>query len=188
MVDRVFALILVLLIGLPLLLLVLIATIDTRQFGIFTHERVGLHGKPFLLYKIRSLKGNFSSDVTHPEMNRSAFGSFLRQYHLDEWPQLLNIILGQMKFVGPRPDIQKAYNLLSEKDYETLTSVKPGITGITQIEHFYEEDFLAKQDNPEQYYYEVLWPEKVKKNIEYIQNKEPFSDLNIILDTLKKFF
>ncbi len=188
MIDRLLALILLFFFGIPIIVLIIISTIVNSQFGIFTQKRVGLHGKPFTIFKIRTLKGNFQSTVTQPKMNRTPFGNFLRQYHLDELPQLFNILIGDMKFVGPRPDTTEAYNLLSEKDFQKLTSVKPGITGPVQLENFNEEFLIAQQENPEQYYYQVLWPKKVKKNIDYFSNRKSFSDFKIIFDTLKKLF
>ncbi len=188
MANRLVALFLLFILGIPMIILIIISSIDTGQIGLFTQKRVGLHGKPFTIFKIRTLKGTFESSITDSQMKKSEWGTFLRKYHIDEWPQLWNILWGDMNFVGPRPDTEEMYQLLSQKEFEVLTSIKPGLTGEQQLEHWEEENQLSKMEDPESYYKEILWPKKVQTNIAYIKKIKKPSDLRLIFRTLKKIF
>ena len=166
----------ILLIGISFLLLVLgITAIDTQSNGFFTHERIGQHGKSFLIYKLRTL---------HSKTNKSSlWGQFLRKTKLDELPQLLNILKGQMTFVGPRPDISGYADELVGADRILLT-LKPGVTGLASLKYRNEEQILAQQTNPQQYNDEVIWPDKVRINKWYAQNRTLVMDLQILFYTL----
>ena len=165
----------ILLIGISFLLLVLgITAIDTQSNGFFTHERIGQHGKSFLIYKLRTL---------HSKTNKSSlWGQFLRKTKLDELPQLLNILKGQMTFVGPRPDISGYADELVGADRILLT-LKPGVTGLASLKYRNEEQILAQQTNPQQYNDEVIWPDKVRINKWYAQNRTLIMDLQILFYT-----
>lgn len=167
-----------------LLILILVATFDTGEFGLFTQIRIGKNAKPFSIYKIRTMKGKCESDVTTENShNITPIGRFLRKSKLDELPQILNLILGQMSFVGPRPDVPGYADLLEENDRIVL-SVKPGITGPAQLAFKNEEEVLNQQKDPLKYNNEVLWPQKVEINKEYIRNWSFISDLNYIFKTV----
>ncbi|WP_396217621.1 sugar transferase [Flavobacterium sp.] len=166
----------ILLIGLVFLLLVIaITAIDTQSNGFFTQVRIGQHGKLFLIYKLRTL---------HVKTNKSSlWGRILRKTKLDEFPQLLNIIKGQMTFVGPRPDVPGYADELIGAD-RILLSLKPGITGLASLKYRNEEEILSKQTNPQQYNDEVIWPDKVRINKWYAQNRTIIMDLQILFYTL----
>lgn len=166
----------ILLIGISFLLLVLgITAIDTQSNGFFTHERIGQHGKSFLIYKLRTL---------HSKTNKSSlWGQFLRKTKLDELPQLLNILKGQMTFVGPRPDVSGYADELVGVD-QIILQLKPGITGLASLKYRNEEQILAQQTNPQQYNDEVIWPDKVRINKWYAQNRTLIMDLQILFYTL----
>jgi len=168
-------------------ILIILSTADTGQFGLFSQIRIGKEGKPFLIFKIRTMKGDQESDITTLKTHKiTAIGNFIRKTKLDELPQLFNVILGQMSFVGPRPDVPGYADQLSGEDRQMLT-VRPGITGPAQLKFRKEEEILNLQDDPKKYNDEVLWPEKVKINLEYVRNRSFGLDLKYIADTIFKF-
>jgi lipopolysaccharide/colanic/teichoic acid biosynthesis glycosyltransferase len=166
----------ILVIGVGFLLLVIgITAIDTQSNGFFTQERIGQYGKSFLIYKLRTL---------HVKTNKtSLWGRMLRKTKLDELPQLLNILKGQMTFVGPRPDVPGYADELVGADRILLT-LKPGVTGLASIKYRNEEQLLAQQPNPQHYNDEVIWPDKVRINKWYAQNRTLVMDVQIIFYTL----
>ena len=167
-----------------IILLLIVAIIDTGQFGLFSQKRIGKKGQVFSIYKIRSMKGNPNSFVTTQKTHQiTEFGNFIRNTKLDEMPQLFNILLGDMSFVGPRPDV-KGYADALEGENRIILNVKPGITGPAQIAFRNEEELLNNQENPLQYNDEVIWPEKVKINREYVENWSIQRDLFYIWKTI----
>lgn len=166
----------ILLIAFVFLCLVLVITaIDTQSNGFFTQERIGQHGKSFLIYKLRTL---------HAKTNKnSLWGRILRKTKLDEFPQLLNILKGQMTFVGPRPDVPGYADELIGAD-QIILQLKPGITGLASLKYRNEEQILAQQTNPQKYNDEVIWPDKVRINKWYAQNRTFVMDLQILFYTL----
>ena len=166
----------ILVIGVGFLLLVIaITAIDTQSNGFFTQVRIGQYGKPFLIYKLRTL---------HAKTNKSSLlGRMLRKTKLDEFPQLLNILKGQMTFVGPRPDVSGFADELVGADRIVL-NLKPGITGLASLKYRNEEHILSQQTNPQHYNDEVIWPYKVRINKWYVQNRTLLIDLQIIFYTL----
>lgn len=182
--DYVLALVLFPILLPVILLLVLFASIDTRQFGLFTQERIGKNAKPFLIFKIRSMRGKSKSFVTTEKSHEiTALGRFLRKNKLDELPQIFNILTGDMSFVGPRPDVKGYADELKGED-RIILSVKPGITGPAQIAFQNEEEILNQQNNPLQYNDEVIWPQKVKINRHYVENWSFLQDLKYIWQTI----
>ncbi len=167
---------------LPIILLILIATIDTRQWGLFSQIRVGQYGRLFKIYKIRTLK-NEPHHLGALEHSATAFGSFLRRSKLDELPQLFNVILGQMSFVGPRPDVVGFADCLEGED-RIILNVKPGITGPATLKYKDEELILAAQDDPETYNRTIIWPDKVEINKKYVQTWSFSLDLRLILKSV----
>lgn len=181
--DYILVLILLIfLVGL-IILLIIISSINTNQFGLFTQNRVGKNGRIFKIYKIRSMKGFSTSSVTTKEHNITQFGQFLRDYKLDELPQLFNILKGEMSFVGPRPDVVGYADKLVGED-RIILNVKPGITGPAQLKYRNEDEILAQVENPIKYNDEVLWTDKVKINVDYVKNWSFTKDLNYIIKTV----
>jgi lipopolysaccharide/colanic/teichoic acid biosynthesis glycosyltransferase len=170
----------------PILILILLATFSTGKYGLFIQERIGKNAEIFKMYKIRSMKTGKETVTTITKAGDSripAFGRFLRKYKLDELPQLFNVLIGDMSFVGPRPDVRGYADELQGKD-RIILSVKPGITGPATIRFKNEEEILAKQKDPERYNDEVIWPEKVKINIQYIENWTLWKDIKYIFKTI----
>ncbi len=166
----------------PILLLILVATIDTKKWGIYWQHRVGQYGKLFRIYKIRTL-----ADGEHQlgQLDRSAspIGKFLRQTKLNELPQLYNVLIGDMSFVGPRPDLQGFADELIG-DNRIILEVKPGITGPATLKYRHEERVLERQNNPKHYNRTIIWVDKVKINKKYVQNYSFYLDLTLILKSI----
>lgn len=149
--DVLLSLILIPILFLPVSILIILATVDTKIFGLFFRNRVGQYGKGFTIYKIRTYNRN-------GEVSR--FSKKIRKYNLDEIPQILNILLGQMSFVGPRPDVLEVMSTLSRSD-QVILSIKPGLTGPASLYYFNEEAILAKQEDPIAYNNQILTPKRM---------------------------
>ena len=152
---------------------------------IFKQRRVGRHGKLFTMYKFRSMTVSHSgSSVSVRGENRiTPLGDKLRKYKLDELLELWNVLIGDMSFVGPRPDVPGYADKL-EGDDRRMLLLKPGITGPASLKYRDEEELLAEQENPQKYNDEVLFPDKVRINIEYLDNWSFWNDIKIIIYTI----
>jgi len=180
--DLVLSLLLFPFLIIPIILLVILATIDTKTFGLFRHERIGQQAMPFMIYKIRTLKvePHFLGSL---DRSATVLGKFLRQTKLDELPQLFNVIVGDMSFVGPRPDVKGFADKLEGLDRIVL-QLKPGITGPATLKYKNEDHLLAMQDDAETYNRTIIWPDKVKINVNYIHNWSFGKDLIFILKSI----
>ena len=162
------------------------ATIDTRRNGFFIQERVGRTGRPFRVVKIRTMRvvPGLDSTVTRSGDARiTRLGAFFRRFKIDELPQLWNVLVGDMSFVGPRPDVPGFADRLEGEDRVVL-AIRPGITGPATLKYRNEEELLAEADDPERYNREVIWPDKVRINREYIRNWRLRDDLTYIWRTV----
>lgn len=164
----------------PLVLIAAIAsTVNTRQCGIFSQARVGRKGELFRIYKIRTMRrarGPSTTVTAAGDVRITRMGSVFRRWKIDELPQLVNVIRGDMSLVGPRPDVPGFADLLVGGDREIL-ELRPGITGPAQLEFRDEERLLAEVEDPEGYNSEVLWPAKVSANLGYIRDYSLRRDL-----------
>lgn len=171
---------------LPLIILSwAIASIDTRMNGFFTQERIGRDGIAFRLIKIRTMRPDktiFTNVTTKKDSRITKVGSFLRNYKIDELPQLFNILRGDMSFVGPRPDVRGFADELKGND-RIILGVRPGITGPASLKYRKEEEILALEEYPEKFNRAVIWPDKIEINKKYIENYSFFKDIKIILLT-----
>jgi lipopolysaccharide/colanic/teichoic acid biosynthesis glycosyltransferase len=184
--DLFFSLIGLLLLGWIILIAALLARLDTRENGFFTQKRVGQFGKIFKVIKIRTMKpSNFvnTTVTTSFDSRITKLGRFLRKTKIDELPQLVNILIGQMSFVGPRPDVTGFADRLTGEE-KLILSIKPGITGPATLVYRNEEKLLASVDNPEKYNSEVIFPDKVRINMEYINKYSFFNDIKYIFATI----
>jgi len=151
--------------------------IDSKGPVFYKQVRVGQNGINFGLFKFRSMvvdadkKGLITVGGRDPRITRS--GYFIRKYKLDELPQLINVLVGDMSLVGPRPEVRKYVNLYTDEQQKVL-SVKPGITDYASIEYMDENEILGKSSDPEKTYIEDIMPEKIKYNMKYINNKNLF--------------
>jgi len=171
---------------LPILTLMILASFSTQKFGLFNQKRVGKNGKLFKIFKIRTMKVHIPKEdfITLKNDDRiTPFGKFLRNYKLDELPQLFNVFIGDMSLVGPRPDVPGYADKLKKED-RIILSIKPGITGPATMKFKNEEDLLSTQNDPKKYNDEVIWPEKIKINKQYIQKWSLFNDIKCIVNTI----
>ena len=175
-----------LLITWPIILIAwIIASIETKSNGMFSQIRVGENGKLFKIYKIKTMKDKKGTTITTANDDRiTKSGKFFRKYKIDELPQLLNVLMGDMSFVGPRPDVEGYADKLEEED-RIILSVKPGITGPASLKYKKEEEILAGVENPKEYNDKVIWPDKVRINKEYIKNWSLKKDIEYIVKTIK---
>lgn len=152
---------------------------------IFCQQRVGQYGKIFTMYKFRSMTiGHAGSPVSVKGEDRiTPLGAVLRKYKIDELPELWNVLRGDMSLVGPRPDVPGYADLLEGNDRRILL-LKPGITGPASLKYRNEEEILAQQPDPQKYNDEVLFPDKVRINIAYLENYSFWLDMKIIFCTL----
>ena len=152
---------------------------------IFKQERVGRYGRLFIMYKFRSMTvAHSGSSVSEKGESRiTPLGAKLRKYKLDELPELWNVLIGDMSFVGPRPDVPGYADNL-EGDDRRMLQLKPGITGPASLKYRNEEELLAEQEDPQKYNDEVLFPDKVRINIEYLDNWSFWHDIKIIIYTV----
>lgn len=152
---------------------------------IFKQKRVGRNGKLFTMYKFRSMTigHNGSSVSVAGESRITPLGAKLRHYKLDELPELWNVLIGDMSFVGPRPDVPGYADQLKGKDRDVL-KLRPGITGPASLKYRDEEDLLATQSNPQKYNDEVIFPDKVRINLYYLHHYSFFKDIEMIFCTV----
>jgi len=165
----------------------LIASVETKSNGFFIQKRVGKDAKLFNLIKIKSMKkvaGVSTTNTTANDVRITKSGKFFRNTKIDELPQLINVLFGQMSFVGPRPDVVGYADKLEGKD-RIMLSIRPGITGPASLKYKNEEELLSLQQNPEHFNDYVIWPDKVKINIDYVNNWSLKGDIMYILKTIK---
>lgn len=184
--DRLMAFIgLILLWPILLVIAVLIKVYMPDGTVIFKQKRVGRNGKLFTMYKFRSMTigHNGSSVSVAGESRITPLDAKLRHYKLDELPELWNVLFGDMSFVGPRPDVPGYADQLSGKDRDVL-KLRPGITGPASLKYRNEEDLLAKQADPQKYNDEVIFPDKVRINLYYLQHYSFVKDIEMIFCTV----
>lgn len=185
--DCLFAIVLLLLLSPVLLVVALFIRLSSPGPVFFRQQRIGKDGKPFSLYKFRSMRvGNTGPAVTAGDDPRiTPIGRHLRHYKLDELPQLLNVIHGDMSLVGPRPEVEKYVRYYTDEQRQVL-SVRPGITGLTQLEFRHEETLLKGRDDAEQFYITELMPAKLAIDLRYLRERSLSGDLRILYRTLAR--
>ena len=153
--------------------------------------RVGKNNIDFELFKFRTMQINADKKglltVGARDSRITKVGYYLRKYKLDELPQLINVLIGDMSLVGPRPEVRKYVNLYSEQQLNVL-SVRPGITDTASLKYFDESELLKKSTDPEKTYIEEIMPTKLNLNLEYIANHTTTKDVEIIFLTVAKIF
>ena len=173
----------------PLILIIIVILITTSKGSpFFIQERIGRGGIPFRMIKFRSMYVSQVSKSTvsvKGDERITVFGRFLRKYKLDELPELLNVLLGEMSLVGPRPDVPGYADKLTGYERNIL-KLRPGITGPASLKYANEEEILAKHENPKAYNDKVIYPDKVKINLDYYNNQSIWLDIKIIFATIFK--
>ena len=165
--------------------------LDSRGPVFYRQTRVGRYGRDFRIFKFRSMRvgSDKGRQITvgerDPRITRS--GYFIRRYKIDELPQLINVFLGDMSVVGPRPEVRKYVDLYSEEQRKVF-QVRPGITDLASIKYRNENELLSQVDDPDTYYIDVIMPDKLAINLEYIHHQSFMGDIKIIFNTLFKIF
>jgi lipopolysaccharide/colanic/teichoic acid biosynthesis glycosyltransferase len=171
----------------PILFIISIIIQLESKGGIFyLQERIGKNGIPFKLFKFRSMalgsdaKGLLTVGMNDARITKS--GQFIRKYKMDELPQLINVLKGNMSLVGPRPEVKKYVDLYNETQRKVL-SVRPGMTDLASIEFSHENELLEKQSNPEEYYIREIMPKKIELNMIFIGNPNLINYFKLIIKT-----
>lgn len=172
----------------PLLIFVYVAIVlESRGGGFYRQERTGRYGKPFRLIKFRSMYVNADKHglitVGGHDNRITRVGYYIRKYKIDELPQLINVVKGDMSIVGPRPEVKKYTDLYTEEQRKIL-DVRPGITDYASIKYVDENEILGTSDNPERIYIEHIMPDKIKLNMIYISQNGIKEYFKIIFLTL----
>ena len=168
------------------IIIAILIKIDSNGDILYKQERIGKNGIPFYVFKFRTMipnafsKGALTVGSRDPRVTNIGF--YLRKYKLDELPQLFNVFLGEMSFVGPRPEVRE-YTDLYDQNQKKVLSVKPGITDYASIKYRNENDLLANSNDPEKLYIEEIMPNKLELNLQYINNNNVFKDIEIIFST-----
>ena len=184
--DLTFSLIGILILFPLMLLISLVIKLDSKGPIFFIQNRVGKDGKLFAMIKFRSMSAfqtRKSTVSVKGDSRITKVGAFIRKYKLDELPELWNVLLGQMSIVGPRPDVKGYADELKGEDRKIL-NLRPGITGPASLKYANEEELLSYQENPEVYNKEVIFPDKVRINLDYYYNQNLILDLKIIFATI----
>jgi lipopolysaccharide/colanic/teichoic acid biosynthesis glycosyltransferase len=152
---------------------------------LFRQKRIGRYGKPFMITKFRTMVIDHSGKTVSikGEDRITSLGRYLRKCKLDELLELWNVLKGDMSFVGPRPDVPEYYDMLVGEE-RLILELRPGITSPASLKYSNEEELLASVPDPQKYNDEILWPDKVKLNMEYYYNRSFVGDVCLILKTI----
>jgi len=178
-------------VALPIILIIAILIKKEDEGPVFYRgSRVGKDGKIFRMFKFRTMVlnadkiGGPSTSVDDPRLTK--IGKFVRSHNLDELPQFIDILIGNMSFVGPRPEVPSEVETYPEETKNIILSVKPGLTDLATLEDIHEEEILRGAKDPHQAYRELIKPKKLKLAVEYVQKKSFFLDIKILVKTFLK--
>jgi len=184
--DLLFAVLGIILLFPILIIILCIIKLTSKGPAFFIQERVGKEGKTFRMIKFRSMyvvNKSYSTISVKGDIRITKIGAVLRRYKLDELPGLWNVLVGDMSLVGPRPDVSGYADKLEGEDRNIL-KLRPGITGPASLKFANEEELLSKQGSPEKYNDEIIYPEKVRINLDYYYNHNLWIDIKIIFATI----
>ena len=171
-----------------MIIIAILIKLDSKGPIFFKQVRVTKNGREFKIFKYRTMKigsDKYSQITVGKDSRITKVGDFLRKYKLDEIPQLINVLIGDMSLVGPRPEVPKYVALYTEEQREIL-KVRAGITDYASIEFSNENDILANEADPEKAYIEKIMPKKIELNKKYLSEISVMTDIKIILLTIKK--
>lgn len=188
--DIVFSFVGLIIVSPIFFIIALLVGLGSKGGVIYRQERIGRHGQPFRLYKFRSMytdadKKGLLITVGERDPRITPVGYFLRKYKLDELPQLLNVLKGEMSIVGPRPEVKRYVDLYTA-DQLRILNVRPGITDWASIKYKSENEILKQYPDPEKAYIEIVMPEKIKLNMNYINQPTVGSYFSIIFKTIQE--
>ena len=186
--DIIFSIIGLLILSPVFLIFSILIKLDSKGPIFYLQTRVGKQGRDFKLFKFRTMRVDSDKKglltVGHRDNRITKVGYYLRKYKVDEFPQFLNILIGDMSFVGPRPEVRRYVDLYDEHQQKVL-NVKPGLTDYASIEYVNENELLKNAKDPEQLYVDEIMPAKLNINLRYIANRSFFQDIKILFLTAK---
>lgn len=187
--DIFFSFIGLMILLIPFIIISMIIVLDSRGGIFYKQVRVGRNGNDFKLFKFRSMRTDADKagllTVGGRDNRITKVGYYIRKYKIDELPQLINVLIGDMSLVGPRPEVRKYVDMYTTEQLEVL-SVKPGITDYASIEYSNENEILGKASDPEFVYINEIMPAKLNLNLKYIKEQGVGTDLKIIFNTILK--
>ncbi len=187
--DILFSLIGLVILSPVFLIIYILIRVESKGGGFYSQERVGKNGTTFKLLKFRSMRTGADKQglitVGGHDSRITRMGYIIRKYKIDELPQLLNVLKGDMSLVGPRPEVRKYVDMYTDEQRRVL-SIKPGITDYASIEYSDENVILGQADDPDKVYVEQIMPDKIRLNMRYIENHNLMEYFKIIFLTIKK--
>jgi len=190
--DIIFSFLGLILISPLLIIIALLIKINSSGPGFYRGERIGKSGKPFRIFKFRTMVENADKiggpSTAGDDPRLTKMGGFLKKYQLDELPQLINVLRGEMSLVGPRPEVRVYVDMMSNEEKKIILSVLPGMTDIASLWNFHESDILKGSSDPEKTYMERIRPEKIRLQMEYVKNRSFLLDFKLIIKTISKIF
>lgn len=189
--DFLFSLLAIIVLMPVFVLIAILILIDSRGGALYLQERVGRGNKNFKLIKFRTMKTGADKlgllTIGNKDLRITRVGKFLRKSKLDELPQLINVFVGDMSFVGPRPEVRKYVSMYNQQQQQVL-HFKPGITDPASIQYRNENQILTQYTDPEKAYIEKIMPDKLKINLDYQLHRTFISDMGIIIKTIYYIF
>jgi lipopolysaccharide/colanic/teichoic acid biosynthesis glycosyltransferase len=186
--DFIFSLLGILILSPLFFIIYILIIMESKGGGFYVQKRVGKNGIDFNLLKFRSMQKEADRKglitIGRRDSRLTRIGLFIRRFKLDELPQLINVLKGEMSLVGPRPEVRK-YVELYNPDQKKILTVRPGITDYASIEYVDENTILGRAVNPEKVYIEEIMPDKIRLNMKYIENQNLKSYFRIIFSTIK---
>jgi len=174
------------------LILIIIIKVSAPGPAFYISERIGKNGKAFKLFKFRSMVINADKmggpSTANDDPRLTKIGNFLKKYQLDELPQLINVFLGDMSLVGPRPEVRMYVDMMTPEEKSAILSVRPGMTDWASLWNFHEGEILQGATDPEKAYQELIRPEKLRLQMKYVKERSFFTDIKIIFQTIAKVF
>ena len=174
------------------LIISLLVKLDSKGRVFFMAERVGKGGKVFRMFKFRTMvegadkMGIYSTASDDKRLTR--IGKFLKRFQLDELPQFINVLKGNMSVVGPRPEVKHYVDMMTEQEKDVILSVRPGITDLASLANFHEGEMLKGSKDPDRVYMEEIRPKKIELQVKYVKEQSFILDLKIIFKTLINLF
>ena len=175
-----------------LIVIALLIKLSSEGSVCFRGQRIGKDGTPFRIFKFRTMVENAEKiggpSTALDDSRLTKIGIFLKKYQLDEVPQLINVLRGEMSLVGPRPEVKMYVDMMAEEERRIILSVLPGMTDLASLWNFHEGEILKGSLDPEKTYQEKIRPTKLKLQMEYVKNRSFLLDLKIIIKTIIKVF
>lgn len=166
--------------------------LDSKGPVFYRGERAGKNGRTFRIFKFRTMVpdaekiGGPSTASDDPRL--TGISGFLKKYQLDELPQLINVIKGEMSLVGPRPEVKRYIDMLSDQERQLILSVRPGMTDLASLWNFHEGEILKGSPDPEKTYIEKIRPKKIELQLKYVEERNFWLDIKLIFKTIARIF